>query len=631
MIICRWWALFRNLAVPTVVFLVPIVVVRELQPLSYFLGVRGAIAELALDICVLLLLEGLCAVFLALPLAAGRILGWWSLEAESGYAGSLTFAILITSVIALLEPLGPTAGQLETVGIQAALVLAAIAASTRIGWRRVFSLLDSLNRSSQAVLALCPLLLFPVLAGSFGWRCFDPIPRARQVESSPSEKPNVIVISFDALTAEDMSLYGYQLPSTPQFERLARNSYNFVNFFSTSDLTSPAVASLLTGQYPLTNRVFELYGHIPPDASRRNLAGILRQHGYVTAAIVTNPAAHPLALWVEDSFSSLPRPPITRWLFPGTFLLQLRHSLLYTNADAVILFVLKFIGAAFPSFNRYGWVSAREVFSAAHQFIDNSATPYFLWLHIYPPHAPYVSSSPFRGRFLPGGEFTTQAQYLWQMPDQTYTSEQQPIVDQLRMRYDESVAEADSALGEFLDWLNRNHRRDHVILIVTADHGESFNNGWFGHGSPDLHYAETHIPLLISLPGQSQAYAVSEEGDLTDIAPTLLAILGVGKPNWMEGHSLLPPTQSTSGPSFSMYLAGSSPLSRPAIGTIAANSAPYHLVLYFPSGRVKLFNVARDPHETRFANSPGVAPALVEGIERRFGEILDSNIPEPSP
>ncbi len=116
----------------------------------------------------------------------------------------------------------------------------------------------------------------------------------------------MVLISFDALTAQDMSLYGYGLPTTPQFERLAQRSYNFVNFVSTSDFTTPAVASLLTGQYPLTNRVFQLYGHIPHRLRKDNIAWILRQHGYTTAAIVTNPAAHPLALRLANSFSILP-------------------------------------------------------------------------------------------------------------------------------------------------------------------------------------------------------------------------------------------------------------------------------------------------------------------------------------
>ena len=141
-----------------------------------------------------------------------------------------------------------------------------------------------------------------MLTAGFGWRSFDPMPQAQQFPPNPNAKPNVVLISFDALTAQDMSLYGYRLPTTPQFERLAQRSYNFVNFVSTSDFTTPAVASMLTRQHPLTNRVFQLDGHIPDRLREQNIAWILRQHGYTTAAIVTNPSAHPLALRLGGLF-----------------------------------------------------------------------------------------------------------------------------------------------------------------------------------------------------------------------------------------------------------------------------------------------------------------------------------------
>jgi arylsulfatase A-like enzyme len=407
----------------------------------------------------------------------------------------------------------------------------------------------------------------------------------------------VVLISFDALTAQDMSLYGYRLPTTPQFERLARRSYNFVNFVSTSDFTTPGVASLLTGQYPLTNRVFQLYGHIPHRLREDNIAWILQQHGYATAAIVTNPAAHPLCLRIASSFSSLPRPPVSSWVFPGTFLLQLRHSLLFNAANGfAVNALLRDFGWLFDRFNKSSWVEPRAVFASAQDFVLGARTPYFLWIHLYPPHAPYVTDPRFRGRFLTGSDFTTQMQYFWQTPMVSYPPEMQHAVDLLRLRYDESIADCDSALGEFLDWMATSHRDANTVLIVTADHGESFS-------------------------------------DLTDIAPTLLAVLGIGKPSWMDGHSLIgtAPAPSTGEPSFSMYLAQSNPFSRPIVGAIAANSGPYHLVWYFPSGGVELFDIARDPEEKHYVSAlrppypPGIEAALVGDIQRRFVNALNSD------
>ena len=626
----RWWLLFRSLAVVTVLFLAPILAV-QLRAWFYFLSKWDAVAQLALEISAILLLEALGATFLTLVLSGGRALKLWSDQADANCAGFLALASSILCLLALVSPVG---SPIVNVSLSAALILAAIALLKFFGWQPAFALFNRLNQSAQIVLAACPLLLIPMLAGGLGWRSFDPMPQAQRFTPNPQAKPNVVLISFDALTAQDMSLYGYGLPTTPRFERLAQRSYNFVNFVSTSDFTTPAVASMLTGQYPLTNRVFQLNGHIPHRLREHNVAWILRQHGYTTAAMVTNPAAHPLTLRLSDSFSSLPWPPVNSWFFPGTFLLQLRHGLLSDAANDLAVLALRNFGSLFDRFNKASWVEPRAVFASARDFIRGTRTPYFLWIHLYPPHAPYMTDARFRGRFLPGSEFTTQAQYFFQTPPLFYPPEMQHKVDLLRLRYDESIAECDSALGEFLDWMATSHRDANTVLVVTADHGENFSGGWWTHESPDLRYAETHIPLLISLPGQSHSYTETENGDLSDVAPTLLAVLGSARPSWMDGHPLIGAARAPSPPqpAISMYLAQSSAFSRPEVGTIAANSGPYHLVLYFPSGRAELFDIASDPDETRYAAfTPGVAMALVQDIKRRFCDSLNCGPPVCGP
>ena len=631
----RWWLLFRSLAVITILFLAPILA-TQLRGWSYFLSSRDAAAQLALEILAIVLLEAVGAALLALVLGAGHALELCGDRFDADCAGLLAFASTIICLLALVTPQNTMVSPIANASLSVALILAAIALLTFFGWRRAFAVFNRLNQSSQIVLVICPLLLIPVLAANLGWRSFDAIPQARGFAPNPKSQPNVVLISFDALTAQDMSLYGYRLPTTPRFERLARRSYNFVNFVSTADFTTPAVASMLTGQYSLTNRVFQLYGHIPARLREHNIAWILRQHGYTTAAIVTNPAAHPLTLRLADSFSILLWPPMSAWFLPGTFLLQLRHSLLFDAVNGLAVIALRNFGCLFSRFNQASWVKPRAVFADAQNFIRGARTPYFLWIHLYPPHAPYVTDPRFRGRFLPGSEFTTQAQFLWLLSSAYYPPAMQPEIDMMRLRYDERIAECDSALGEFLDWMAADNRDANTILVVTADHGENFSGGWWSHESPDLRYSETHIPLLISLPGQSRNYTEAENCDLSDLAPTILAVLGIERPSWMDGHSLIGGARaaSSAGTGVSMYLAQSSAFSRPAAGTIAENSGDYHLVLYFPSGRIKLFDIAHDPEETHgaFASAPpGLTTALLEDIKRRFCAALNCGPPVCGP
>ena len=71
-------------------------------------------------------------------------------------------------------------------------------------------------------------------------------------------KSNVVLITFDALSAEDLSVYGYHLPTTPNIDAFARDATVFTNFYSTSTFTTPTVATMLTGGYPSETHIHRL-------------------------------------------------------------------------------------------------------------------------------------------------------------------------------------------------------------------------------------------------------------------------------------------------------------------------------------------------------------------------------------
>jgi hypothetical protein len=75
-------------------------------------------------------------------------------------------------------------------------------------------------------------------------------------------KPNILLITFDALSAEDMSLYGYRLPTTPNIDAFAGKSTTFTNFYSASTFTTPSVATMLTGFHPSETHVHQLQGRL---------------------------------------------------------------------------------------------------------------------------------------------------------------------------------------------------------------------------------------------------------------------------------------------------------------------------------------------------------------------------------
>ena len=110
-----------------------------------------------------------------------------------------------------------------------------------------------------------------------------------------------------------------------------------------------------------------------------------------------------------------------------------------------------------------------------------------------PPHDPYLPPVPYHRRFLTTDKLTRAYDFL------TLRNHALPTgtsADELRARYDEMVLYADAAIGDFIDWLDRTGRLDHAIVIVTADHGDSFEHHWFLHAGPPLYSSPDLDPVV---------------------------------------------------------------------------------------------------------------------------------------
>ncbi len=99
-----------------------------------------------------------------------------------------------------------------------------------------------------------------LVATEFALSKTAPAAKAALVPQRP--KSNILLITFDALCAEDMSLYGYGLPTTPNIDAFARKGTVFKNFYSASSFTTPSVATMLTGIYPSENHVYHQTGRL---------------------------------------------------------------------------------------------------------------------------------------------------------------------------------------------------------------------------------------------------------------------------------------------------------------------------------------------------------------------------------
>src|ERR1700680_1162639 len=298
---------------------------------------------------------------------------------------------------------------------------------------------------------------------------------------SPSQHPNVILITLDTTRADRMGFLGSKRGLTPNLDAMARQGIVFTRAYSHVPLTTASHATILTGTYPQFNHVND-FG-VPLSPKLPYLPDLLHQHGYQTGAFVGSLILDPLdgtAPGFDRGFdvydAGVPRPR------HGAD----RYKTVERRAEVVVNHAL-------------GWLS-----QAANK-------PVFLWVHLYDAHDPYAPPSPYQERFA-----------------------SQP--------YDGEIAYADACVGKLLDALRKHGLYDETLIAVMADHGESLGaHGESTHGV--FLYDETlHVPLLIKLPlNRAAGRRVETRAGLVDVAPTILGAAGVTPPAEMQGQSLLEP------------------------------------------------------------------------------------------
>jgi arylsulfatase A-like enzyme len=451
--------------------------------------------------------------------------------------------------------------------------------------------------------------------------------------------PNILLITFDALSAEDMSLYGYRLPTTPRLAEFAHQASVFTNFYSASTFTTPSLASLFTGLAPSETGVYHLAGRLRGARAAQTLPRLLRDSGYTTAAAISSPMAYYLASWQPADFDFLEGPVyrtggfIQFWNAIG-FLHPPERFGSRLDEFQDLERAANFVPAQLSAFDHKLFTESSssyppaEIFARTEGLMKRLPEGYFLWVHVMAPHYPYLPG-PHLGRFLPGPEMRTAEAQVAFIHGPTYTPELQAEVDKDRLRYDEFVADADSAFGDFISSLQTQGKLANTAVIVSADHGESFQAGVFQHELPYQTLPEIHIPLIVRMPGQERSARVAFVADQTALAPTILEIAGLPRADWMRAPSLVPNLNSdaamagSKGLAFTEYLETNS-IFRPArSGTAGVTDGVHQYVLNLGTGEGALRNMAEPLiwNIDRSAEEPDAARDLRNDLYSRFPDL----------
>ena len=472
---------------------------------------------------------------------------------------------------------------------------------------------------------------------AFGWRGAELRPAT---SSAATNRPNILLLTMDALSAQHMSLYGASRPTTPNLAAFAQQATTFDRAYSDGNFTTPGVASILTGTRPWANRALQLPTWALDRTRSTSLPAVLRRNGYRLGYVSTNAHAGGSAQGFGGYFQ-FARTDRTDELTLCTDGLS-RHLRFICAASEVppvaelghLVDVLRG-----PRDNlEYDPRLATEPALAWLAGVDRDQ-PIFLWVHLFPPHSPYAAPPPWLGRFdsSPRDRDVAHTQPSWGwLLSRLPASE----VHTLEARYDENVAYVDNYAGDFL-------RRalaslgSNTVVIVTADHGESFGHGYGAHTGPGLYNEIIHVPLIVKLPGQTVGKRSQALAEQVDIAPTIAEILGVpGEGNW-EGRSLLGECSATEpnggatastdeglgsgSPVFSMSFEQNPRLAALRTGSVAVMDGKWKLVHYMgklrypdmPALHDELYDLAADPGErvNRIADEPAVTQRLRQLID----------------
>lgn len=438
------------------------------------------------------------------------------------------------------------------------------------------------------------------------------VPDNKIYEVRDKGRPNIIMVIMDALTARDMQVYGYERPTTPFIAEWSKDAVLFKRVYSASNWTTPSTMSLLTGQRVWTHKIWHTSYYNPVGDYENNLPKILDDNGYDIYGFVQNPHAHPVALGMQQSFvvnddpftfrkpsgwwfdtlkkPLIKRPIVEEWIFEKNFILNKINSSRSDRSETLE-----------PPENVYN-----RFLEYISQIDDGkSKGPFFAYLHVLPPHNPYLPPKPYMGIFGDSEKLNSRKKQLNPKfrPDKSYESELQPSVDVLRKRYDEFILYSDNKFAEFMSRLPAVVDMSNTIVILSSDHGESFSHNYRGHRGSELYESLTHIPLMIKMPYKTENRMIDLPVRQIDIAPTVLDLAGIAVPSWMEGRSLFPLIQGKTLPSqpvFSMQFRNNRSLdSLIETGTIAVWEGDYKLIYYLEDGEISLFNLKNDYHERK--------------------------------
>lgn len=355
-----------------------------------------------------------------------------------------------------------------------------------------------MNLLCRLVCRVCLLLPLLLLA----------IAPLRAAASIPA-KPNLLFIIADQWRAQAFGFAGDPNVKTPHLDRFERGCVNFTQAISGQPVCTPARASLLTGQRPLTHGLF--INDVPLRAEAVTIAEVLGATGYATGAI---------GKWHVDGqgrSNFIPRE--RRQGFDYWKVLECTHA--YNNSPYY---------ADGPEKLKWEGYDAIAQTRDAQRYIESQAKtgkPFLLWLAWGPPHNPYETApANYRAMYDPA-----KLQLRANVPAAVEARTRKELAG-----YYAHCTALDDCFAALLATLESSGVADNTIIVFTSDHGDMLgSHAMIRKQKP--HEESARVPMLFKLPATLGIKPRRVDGTINteDVMPTLLRLLGAAVPKGVEG------------------------------------------------------------------------------------------------
>lgn len=458
--------------------------------------------------------------------------------------------------------------------------------------------------------------------------------RAADATSTARERPNVVVLVLDTVRADHVGAFGGRA-LTPNIDRLARRGLRFTRVFNEAMPTIPARRSIMTGRRVFPFRGWRPYpglfgapGWEPIDDVNRTFTSVMRRHGYWTSYVTDNPFlvhadvfrafrqsfdlfADTRSRVSAERLAAVTRGDVHRWL--------VREARIPLVNEKMRRYIARTSG--------YWRDEARSL--AARTYTTGAAVleraigrqPFALVVDSFEPHEPWTPPRHYIDLYRTRRYRGSDPGIALYDPVRRWLSEARApqVVARLRDVYAAELTMTDRWLGVFLDQLDTLGLRSNTIVVLAADHGHLLgDHGWTGKSPSVLHPSLIQTPLILADPrGRMAGRAADYFASTHDIAPTLLAMSGLRRPDAMNGVNLAPLLRNGAPPARKLAYGGYG-------NFFFARTHRWALISDNRGLRPRLFNLRTDPRERHDVarRHPAVVHQLARRVRARAGGTL---------